>query len=148
MTTFNAPEFKTAKSVKDAARDAAFSALIEGMAMAFGADAVTVIGNAEIAVCVGERILSDGTTGEVCVTIKPVAKDFDFRTTNSGKTFEPFERMTAGDEYEADKTEKERKAEEKAAAKARKKAADEAARAKKKAEREAAEAAKKGNAAE
>lgn len=141
MTDFNT--FKTAKSVKDEARSVAFEAVLSAMSEVFGTDNVSVIGNAEIAVCVGTRVLSDGTEGEVCVTMKPVSKDFDRRTTDSGKVFEPFERLVAADLYEAEKTEKERKAEEKAKAKARKKAADEAARAKKKAEAEAKKSAEK-----
>lgn len=142
MTEFTATEFKTAKSVKDAARESAFDVLVSAFSEAFGADAVSVIGSAEVAVCVGTRILSDGTVGEVCVTVKPVAKDFDFRVTDSGKTFVPFERLTEADEYEAEKSEKERKAEERARAKEAKRKADEAARAKRKAEKEAEKEAK------
>ena len=137
MTEFTATEFKSAKSVKDAARETAFDVLVSAFADVFGADAVSVVGNAEVAVCVGTRVLSDGTVGEVCVTVKPVAKDFDFRATASGKVFEPFERLTAADEYEAEKSEKERKAEERARAKEAKRKADEAARAKRKADKAA-----------
>lgn len=129
MTDFNA--CKTAKSVKDSARDLAFETLVAQFSEVFGADNVSVVGNAEIAVCVGTRVLSDGTEGEVCVTIKPVSKDFDRRVTASGKVFEPFERLVAADLYADERTEKERKAEEKARAKERKKQADAAARAKK-----------------
>lgn len=129
MTDFNA--CKTAKSVKDSARDLAFEALVAQFSEVFGADNVSVVGNAEIAVCVGTRVLSDGTEGEVCVTIKPVSKDFDRRVTASGKVFEPFERLVAADLYADERTEKERTAEEKARANERKKQADAAARAKK-----------------
>ena len=137
MTEFSAATFKTAKSVKDAAREAAFDVLVSAFSEAFGADSVSVIGSAEIAVCVGTRILSDGTVGEVCVTVKPVSKDFDVRVTTSGKSVMPFERLVAADDYEAEKSEKECKAEERARAREVKRKADEAARAKRKAEREA-----------
>lgn len=140
MMNFNT--LKNATAVNSAARDSAFETLVAAFSEVYGSDNVSVVGNSEIAVAVGERTLSDGTTGEVCITIKPVVKNFDFRTTASGKTFEPYERLTAADIYEMEKTEKERKAEKKAKEKAVRAARDKAAREKKAAEKAAAKAAK------
>ena len=114
--------------VKNAARTLAFSNLIEAFTGLYGAENVSVINNSELAVCCGTRKLLDGTEGEVCFTVKPVVKDFDFRTTESGKIFRPFERLSEADTYEVSKTEKERKAEEKAKERAEKKRKDEEAR--------------------
>lgn len=135
MTNFN--ECKAPTNVKTKVREIAFADLVEAFSEKYGADNVSVVGASEIAVCIGTRTLTDGTEGEVCFTIKPVAKDFDVRTTDSGKTFLPYERLAEADAYEVEKTEKEAKAEELAQKRAAKKKADAEARAKLKAEKEA-----------
>lgn len=128
MTDFNVCKNKTA--VDNLARETAFDILINAYIQAVGEDNVSIVGNNTISVCLGLRTLSDGQQGEVCVEIKPVVKNFDFRTTASGKTFEPYERLNSADAYEIEKSEKERKAEEKAREKARRAEADKKARAK------------------
>lgn len=140
MTDFNT--FKNKTAVDNAAREVAFDVLLNAFIAAVGSDNVSVVGNNTVSVSLGLRTLSDGQQGEVCVEIKPVVKNFDFRTTASGKTYEPYERLVAADVYEVEKTEKERKAEEKAKEKAARAARDKAAREKKAAEKAAAKAAK------
>lgn len=119
MKSYN--EIKTVSAVKSAARADAFEILKNAFSDYFGEDNVSIVDNCEIAVAVGSRVLSDGTEGEVCVTIKPVVKDFDTRTTESGKEFMPYERLVEADNYQEYLQEKEAKALAKAAAKARKK---------------------------
>lgn len=131
MFDFN--EKKTAASVKSAVREIAFADLVAAFSEKYGAENVSTVGSSEIAVCVGTRTLTDGTEGEVCFTVKPVAKDFDVRTTDSGKVFLPYERLAEADAYEVEKTEKEQKAEQKAKERAEKKKRDEEARKKAKA---------------
>ena len=135
MFDFN--ECKTAANVKTKVRETAFSDLVEAFSEKYGADNVSVVGASEIAVCIGTRTLTDGTEGEVCFTVKPVAKDFDIRTADSGKVFLPYERLAEADAYEVEKTEKEEKALAAAKKREEKKKADAAARAKLKAEKEA-----------
>ena len=131
----NFDEIKKAADVKKVVRETAFSDLMTAFSDLYGADNVSVVGNAELAICIGTKTLTDGTVGEVCFTIKPVAKDFDFRTTDSGRVFKPYERLSEADAYEFEKTEKEREAEEKAKAKEEKKKRDKEAREKAKAEK-------------
>lgn len=133
--TYNFNECKTASAVKGKVREIAFADILEFFTEKYGAECVSTINNNEAAICLGTRTLTDGTEGEVCFTIKPVAKDFDVRTTESGKTFLPFERLSEADAYEVSKTEKEKEAEKKAKERAEKKERDKAAR-------EAAKAAK------
>lgn len=137
MTMFNFNDCKNATAVKGKAREIGFTAMLEHFVTLYGEDNVSIVGNSEIAVCVGTRTLADGTEGEVCFTVKPVAKDFDIRKTDSGKVFQPYERVKEADVYEVTKTEKERKAEENARIKAEKKARDEKARAERKAKAKA-----------
>ena len=125
---FNFNDVVKTSDVKKKVREIAFSNLVESFSTLYGAENVSIIDNSEIAVCCGTRKLIDGTEGEVCFTVKPVAKDFDFRTAESGKIFYPFERLSEADAYEVSKTEKERKAEEKAKEKAEKKRKEEEAR--------------------
>ena len=134
MYDFN--QCKTTKEVKDKAREMAFQNLIQAYAAIYGEESVSVIGASEAAVCLGTRTLADGTTGEVCITVKPIAKDFDIRRAESGKVFKPFERIKMEEDYEDEVAKAKAKAEENARKKAAKKAADEKARAKKKAENE------------
>lgn len=135
MYDFN--ECKNTSSVKSKVREIALADLLDTFIEKYGDDNVSIVGNNEIAVCIGTRTLSDSTEGEVCFTIKPVAKDFDIRTaTSSGKVFQPYERIKEADAYEVEKTEKEQKAEEKARQRAEKKKRDEEARKKKKEEQE------------
>lgn len=131
MNNFN--ECKTSASVKTKVREIAFADLVSAFSEKYGTDNVSVVGSSEIAVCIGTRTLTDGTVGEVCFTIKPVAKDFDVRTTDSGKVFMPYERLAEADAYEVEKTEKEQKAEQKAKERDEKKKRDAEARAKAKA---------------
>lgn len=133
MFDFN--ECKTAANVKAKVRELAFADLYAALSDKYGVDNISVVGNNELAVCIGTRTLTDGTVGEVCFTIKPVAKDFDIRVTESGKTFLPYERENEADAYEVSKTEKEKEAEARAKAREEKKARDKAAREKAKAER-------------
>ena len=129
MMNFNTIKGSDTK-VKAEVRTIAFELLMNAFVEAVGANNVSIVGNNELAVCVGTRTLADGTEGEVCFTVKPVAKDFDLRTAEkSGKVFQPFERLTAADLYEVEKTEKEKKAEAKAKAKAAKIQRDKEARA-------------------
>ena len=133
MFDFN--EKKTVSAVKSSVREIAFSNLRDAFEELYGKENVSVIDSNEIAVCLGTRTLEDGTVGEVCFTVKPVAKDFDVRTTESGKTFMPFERLSEADAFEVAQKEKAEKAEkdkaEKEARKERDKAAREAAKKKK-----------------
>ena len=133
MFDFN--EKKTVSAVKSSVREIAFSNLRDAFEELYGKENVSVIDSNEIAVCLGTRTLEDGTDGEVCFTVKPVAKDFDVRTTESGKTFMPFERLSEADAFEVAQKEKAEKAEkdkaEKEARKERDKAAREAAKKKK-----------------
>ena len=128
MIDFN--ECKTAAAIKTKVRETAFNDLVEAFSEKYGVDNVSIVGASEIAVCIGTRTLMDGTEGEVCFTIKPVAKDFDIRTADSGKVFLPYERLAEADAYEIEKTEKEQKAEQKAKERAEKKKRDAEARAK------------------
>lgn len=132
---FNFNECKNAASVKSKVREIAFAELLDFFSEKLGADSVSIINNNELAVCLGTRTLTDGTEGEVCFTVKPVAKDFDVRTTESGKVFMPFERLSEADAYEVAKTEKEKEAEKKAAEREAKKKRDKEAREKAKAEK-------------
>lgn len=130
---YNFNEQKNTASVKTKVREIALANLLDCFIELYGEDNVSIVGNNEIAVCCGTRTLADGTEGEVCFTIKPVAKDFDIRTaTSSGKVFQPYERIKESDAYEVDKSEKEHKAEEKARLNAEKKKRDEENRKKKK----------------
>lgn len=119
MKNYN--DVKTASGVKSAARDDAFMVLKNAFSDYFGEDNVSIVDNCEIAVAIGTRILSDGTEGEVCVTIKPVAKDFDSRVTDSGKEFMPYERLVEADNYQEYLSEKAAQKAEKEKAKAARK---------------------------
>lgn len=133
MFDFN--ECKNVSAVKTKVRELAFSDLYSMFCEKYGEDNVSIVNNCEIAVCIGTRTLTDGTEGEVCFTCKPVAKDFDVRVTESGKTFLPYERENEADAYEVSKTEKEKEAEKRAQERAAKKERDRIAREKAKAEK-------------
>lgn len=111
---YNFDECKTASAVKNKAREIAFNDLIEMMSEKYGTESVSITNNNTIAVALGLRTLADKTKGEVCVEIKPVAKDFDTRIAESGKEFKCYERIKEADAYEVAKTNKEKKAEQKA----------------------------------
>ena len=64
-------ECKTTKAVKDKVRSTAFSDLITAFSELYGVDNVSIVGNSEIAVAVGDIQCKDGTLGEVCFTVKP-----------------------------------------------------------------------------
>ena len=111
MTNFN--NFVTATAVKNEARRIAAEMLKEFFLEKFGAENVSVVGSNEIAVCLGTKDLADGTTAEVCITVKPTAKDYENRKTTK-KTFEAFERIVEEEAYEMeckDKADKKVKAE-------------------------------------
>ena len=129
MYDFN--EAKSAAEVKKRVREIAFAAMVDAYTQLVGADNVSVIGNCELAVCLGTRTLADGTQGEVCFTTKPIAKDFDIRRADSGKIFKPFERIKAEEDYEDEVAKAKAKAEENARKKAAKIASDKKAREKK-----------------
>lgn len=137
MTDFNT--FKNVSAVKKAIREIAFGDMMEFFAEKYGAENVSIVGNNEIAVCIGTRTLADSTEGEICFTVKPVAKDFDVRVAESGKVFQPYERIKESDAYEIEKTKKEREAEERAKQREEKKKRDKEAREKAKAEKEKTE---------
>jgi hypothetical protein len=126
---------------KNKVRMEAFEALISAMSEIFGAERVSVIGNSEIAVGIGDTKDSDGFTREVCFTVKPVVKDWQDRKTAT-KLIEAFNRAEEAEAFEISKSDAEKKAEERAKAKAEKKARDEKARAEKKAKAEAEKKAK------
>ena len=143
---FNFNECKKVADAKAKIREIAFSDLLEFFTEKYGADNVSIVNNNELAVCVGTRTLTDGTDGEVCFTVKPVAKDFDFRTTDSGKVFTPYERLSEADAYEVSKTEKEKEAEKKAKEREERKKRDKEAREKAKERKRMEASAKVGQA--
>lgn len=96
MKDFN--EIVTSK-VKNTARKEFVEFLLEATKNYYGEESVSIVGNNTLAVAIGSRTLSDGTIGEVCVEVAPVAKDFDIRVTESGKTFQPYERLIEADSY-------------------------------------------------
>lgn len=109
MTNFN--DFKTATAVKNEARRIMFEMLREFLEEKIGAENVSQIGANELAVCLGTKDLTDGTTAEVCVALKPVAKDYETRT-NTKKPFPAFERIIEEEAWEtACKDKEEKKAE-------------------------------------
>ncbi len=120
MNTRNFDELKTATAVKNEVRKIGFELLYKAACMEYGEENVSITGSNEIAVCVGFRTLADGTSGEVCFTSAPVAKDFDTRVTPKGKIYEPFERLTEADIYAEEQASKQAEKEAKARAKAAK----------------------------
>lgn len=117
MTNFN--EMKNATAVKTAARKEIFEKIMDFLTSEYGADNVSIIGSNEVAVCIGTRRDASGNENEVCVVIKPTAKDFENRIT-SKKTFTAFERLAAEKEYEISCEEKAEKEAKKEAEKAQK----------------------------
>lgn len=114
MTNFN--NFTTATAVKNEARRIAYEMVRDVAIETLGTENVSEIGQNEIAICLGTKKLADGTETEICVTIKPIAKDFEDRKTTK-KVFEAFQRIL---EEEAWETEKKEKADKKAKAEAEK----------------------------
>ena len=125
------------KAVKDKAREIAFAEVIDALTERFGADFVSVVGGAEIAVSIGSRTVSDGTAPEVPVVVKITAKEFETHSTASGKPVYAYDRFDEAEAYAEEKTAKEAEAEARAKKKAAKIAADKAAREKAKAEKAA-----------
>ena len=114
---------KGSNPTKDKAREISVSDLTEMLAERYGADSVSLVDSNMLAVCLGTRTLSDGTIGEVCVTIEVVAKDFDIRIVeSSGKTFQPYQRIKAEEDYEFIANQRKEKAEQKAREKAEREA--------------------------
>lgn len=96
MMNFN--EMKTTANVKAAAREMVFEKLLNFFKNELGDSNVSIIGANEIAICVGYRNNSYGKSQEVCVVIKPTAKDFENRKTTK-KSFVSFDRIAAENEY-------------------------------------------------
>ena len=107
----NFDEVKTANKVKTEARKEFTNFLLDAARDHYGESNVSIVGNNILAIAIGNRTLSDGTIGEVCVEVAPVAKDFDTRVTESGKTFKPYERLIEADVYEMELKDKEAKKE-------------------------------------
>lgn len=128
---------KSVTAAKNKAREVAFAELLEILASHFGADAVSVVGNAEVAIGLDGFTDADGFAREVCFTLKPVVKEPCDKVTASGKHTAAYDRLDEAAAYEVTKSEKEKAAEEKAKAKAAKVAKDKAAREKAKAEKSA-----------
>lgn len=125
MMNFN--EMKSATEVKNAARAEVFEKMMNFFANEYGEDNISLIGSNELAICVGTRNDAVGNGREVCVVLKPTAKDYENRVTTK-KTFAAFDRAAAVKEYEIACAEKADKAVEKAVKKAEKIAKDKAAR--------------------
>ena len=125
---------KGSNPTKDKAREIGMSDLAEMLCEKYGQDNVSIVDSNMYAVCLGARTLSDGTEGEVCVTIEVVAKDFDTRIVeSSGKVFQPYERLNEADAFEITLNERKAKAEQKAKEKAEREAAKKKAIAERKA---------------
>lgn len=116
----NYDAYKTMTATKNAVRSDVYGDIIQFLMEKYGADCISTVGNNEVAIAVGEKTLSDGTIGEICVTLKPVVKDYERRVTPKGKTVEPFERLIEEDLYLEELKEKEDAKAAKAAAKAEK----------------------------
>ena len=127
---FNGTEFKSATAVKTAVRETLFNDMVEFFSTKYGAERVSVVGNNEIAVAVGDVVDSDGFTQEVCGTVKPTCKDWETRHATT-KTFEKFDRLTEADIYAQSVEDKIASKKEKEKAKAEKIARDKAERARK-----------------
>ena len=114
---------KGSNPTKDKAREISVSDLTEMLTERYGAENVSLVDSNMLAVCLGTRTLSDGTEGEVCVTIEVMAKDFDIRIVeSSGKTFQPYQRIKAEEDYEFIANQRKEKAETKAREKAEREA--------------------------
>ena len=110
---------KGSNPTKDKARELGMSDIGEMLCEKYGQDNVSLVDSNMYAVCLGTRTLSDGTIGEVCVTIEVVAKDFDVRVVeSSGKTFQPYQRIKAEEDFEFILNQRKEKAEQKAREKA------------------------------
>lgn len=115
---------KGSNPTKDKAREIGMSNLAEMLCERYGQDNVSLVDSNMFAVALGTRTLTDGTEGEVCVTIEVVAKDFDVRVVeSSGKTFQPYERLNEADAFEVTRRQRQEKAEQKAREKAEREAA-------------------------
>lgn len=137
----NIKDFKNNRAIQAFARTTAFTDLVEMFSTKYGTDKVSIVGNNTIAVALEDIELANGEISEICVEIKPVAKDVDDRKTPN-KIIKGYERLNEADAYEFDKKESERKAEETAKRNAEKKRKDFERRAKAKAEKEKAKAEK------
>lgn len=104
MTNFN--EMKNANAVKNAAREEIFTKITGFLRSEYGAENVSITGSNEVAICVGTRTNSAGEDNEVCVALKPTAKDFEDRKTTK-KSFVAFDRLAAAALYAESLGEKE-----------------------------------------
>lgn len=130
------------KAVKDKAREIAFSEVVAVLTEHFGADFISVVGTAEVALAIGSRTVADGTVPEVPVVLKITAKEFEGHM-STGKTpawVEAFDRFEAAQDFADEVATKEADKAAKAEAKAKAIAKAEAERKAK----AAAKAAKKG----
>lgn len=123
---------KNRTAVQKKAREEAFDVMMKAFQATYGEEAVSIVGNNELAVAIGTITISDGTENEVCITVKPVVKDYDVRVTDSNKVFDPYERLKEADAYEDDLADKANKKAKKEAVKRQKMEAERKARASKK----------------
>ena len=126
---------KSATKVKDKVREVGFSEVVRLLSDCFGADFVSVVDSAEVAVGVDGFTDADGFAREVCFTVKVVAKEPVDKVTASGKKVSAFDRLDEAEAFKMSKAEKAKEAEAKAKAKAEKVERDKKARAKAKAEK-------------
>lgn len=104
---------KGANPTKDKAREILLDDLKEFFITKYGAEQTSQVAGNMFAICLGTRTLADGTSGEVCCTVKVEAKDFDVRIAErSGKVFKPYERIKCEEDYAYDVEQAKAKAEE------------------------------------
>ena len=109
MNTIDFSAIESSK-VKSTAREAAVSFLETALKAEAGEANVTQTGSGEFAVCMGTA----ANGNEVCVTFSVTCKDFEDRQT-AKKSFVAYDRIAAGQAYEAKVEEAARKKAEKAA---------------------------------
>lgn len=123
---FNLSDYKTETAFKNAFREYVFGKLTEILSVEFGSDKVSIVGNNTLGIGV-DYTDKDGFLEEICFEIKPVVKPISDKTTDKRKT-EKYDRLTACEQYNVEKSEKEKAIEEKAKAKAEKIERDKKAR--------------------
>lgn len=128
---YNGKEYKSNTAVKAQARLEVMEVVANALTEAFGEGLVQKVGTNEYGVVVGEVLDKDGFGQDVCITLKPVVKEWEDRKTDKRK-FEKFDLNTAAEMYQLEVDEKEEKAKEKARLKKEKIARDKKAREEKK----------------
>lgn len=129
MKKFN--EFKNTTAVKNFIRETLFNDTLEFFKSKYGEDRVSIVGKNQIAIGIEDIEMSDSTVSELVGVIKPIAKEFTDRTTDSGKTIEIYDRLSEVEIYDIERKEKEEKARKKKEETEKKKAKDKAEREKK-----------------